>query len=59
MIGAKRSGATVFLSPAGNCAQAKSTRPDGLRLVKVSTLGGAVAALDDLRAGRTADLAHC
>ena len=59
MIGAKRSGATVFLAPAGNCAQAKATRPDGLRLVKVSSLEDAVAALDDLRAGRTADLPRC
>jgi PDZ domain-containing protein len=59
MIGAKRSGATAFLAPAGNCAQAKATRPDGLRLVKVTNLEGAVTALDDLRAGRTADLPHC
>lgn len=59
MLGARGNGATVFLSPAQNCAQAKSTRPDGLRLVKVTTLESAVNALDDLRAGRTADLPTC
>jgi PDZ domain-containing protein len=59
MAGARQNGATVFLSPVKNCAQAKATKPDGLRLVKVDTLGDAVTALDDLRAGRTADLPHC
>jgi PDZ domain-containing protein len=59
MAGARRNGARVFLSPAKNCAQAKATKPDGLRLVKVDTLAHAVAALDDLRAGRTSDLPHC
>lgn len=59
MLGARGRGATVFLSPAGNCAQARATRPDGLRLVKVRTLSDAVAALDDLRAGRTAGLPRC
>jgi PDZ domain-containing protein len=59
MNGARRNGATVFLSPVENCAQAKATKPDGLRLVKVHTLADAVTALDDLEAGRTADLPHC
>ncbi len=59
MVGARDSGATVFLSPAANCAQARATKPSGLRLVKVATLADAVAALDDLRAGRTADLPRC
>jgi PDZ domain-containing protein len=59
MNGARHNGATVFLSPTENCAQAKATKPDGLRLVKVHTLADAVSALDDLRAGRTADLPHC
>lgn len=52
MIGAKRDGATVFLTPADNCAQASNSVPDGLKLVKVSTLDGAVKALADLRAGK-------
>jgi Lon-like protease len=59
MIGARHNGATVFLSPAGNCAEARSTVPDGLRLVKVGTLDSAVTALDALRAGRTAALPRC
>jgi PDZ domain-containing protein len=59
MIGARDTGATVFLAPAKNCAEARATVPDGLRLVKVSTLDGAVAALDDLRAGRAAALPGC
>ena len=51
MIGAKRAGATVFLVPAGNCAEAKEHHPAGLRLVKVSTLSGAVTALKSLSSG--------
>jgi PDZ domain-containing protein len=47
-------GATVFLTPAADCAQALRAAPPGLRLVKVSTLGGAVRALEALRAGRPA-----
>jgi PDZ domain-containing protein len=59
MIGARHNGATVFLSPAANCSEARSTVPDGLRLVKVTALSDAIAALDALRAGRTADLPRC
>jgi Lon-like protease len=44
---AKRDGATVFLVPRGECSEATATAPDGLRLVPVSTLRGAV---EDLRA---------
>lgn len=53
MIGAKDRGATVFLSPAENCAEAQSRKPGGLTLIKVSTLKGALAALATLRAGGT------
>jgi PDZ domain-containing protein len=53
MIGAKERGATVFLSPAENCPEAKSTKPDGIALIKVSTLKGALAALRTLRSGGT------
>jgi len=59
MIGARHNGATVFLSPAENCAEARSTVPDGMRLVKVRALSDAIASLDALRAGRTADLPRC
>lgn len=52
MVGAREAGAKVFLTPAGNCAEALSNAPKGLRLVKVDTLASAVSALDSLRAGR-------
>jgi PDZ domain-containing protein len=52
IAGARAQGATVFLVPAANCADAAGAAPAGLRLVKVSTLAGAVHALESLRAGR-------
>jgi PDZ domain-containing protein len=52
MAGARAQGATVFLAPAGNCSDALSAVPAGLRLIKVSTLSGAVSALEALQAGR-------
>lgn len=51
MIGARSSGATVFLTPSADCAVAAETAPDGLRLVRIDTLQGAVEALEALRAG--------
>jgi Lon-like protease len=45
-------GATIFLTPATSCGEALRAAPPGLRLVKVSTLSGAVAALEALRAGK-------
>lgn len=54
MIAAKREGATVFLTPAANCAEARETAPDDLRLVKVETLDDAVTALEALRRGKGA-----
>jgi PDZ domain-containing protein len=52
MVGARDSGATVFLTPADNCAEATKAAPDGLRLVKADTLHDAVLALDALRTGK-------
>jgi len=51
MIGAKRAGAKIFLVPADNCGEAQAHHPSGLRLVKVSTLSGAVDALKSLNSG--------
>ena len=51
---ARDAGATVFLVPARNCVEAVSERPDGLELVKVETLEGAVDALTAIGAGRPA-----
>jgi PDZ domain-containing protein len=52
MAAARAAGATVFLTPAANCTDTAGAVPSGLRLVKVSTLSGAVAALRALKAGR-------
>lgn len=52
MAAARAAGATVFLAPAANCADTAGAVPPGLRVVKVSTLRGAVAALTALRAGK-------
>lgn len=51
MIAARDVGATVFLVPADNCAEAVSSAPDGLTLVRVGTLDDAVQSLDTLRDG--------
>lgn len=53
MRGAKARGATVFLVPADNCAEAAKTKPGGLTLVKVSTLDDALDGLATLRAHGT------
>ena len=50
---ARDAGATVFLVPAENCAEAREKAPDGLELVKVATLAEAVAGLEALNDGRT------
>ena len=52
MAAARAAGATIFLTPAANCADTKGAVPAGLRLVKVSTLRGALAALKAMKAGR-------
>jgi PDZ domain-containing protein len=52
MISAREAGATVFLVPVGNCAEAVQRAPAGLRLVRVGTLVDAVHALDQLRGGQ-------
>lgn len=53
LVGARDKGATVFLVPSANCADAAANRPDGLLLVDVATLDGAVQALDTIRDGGT------
>nr|WP_239028422.1 PDZ domain-containing protein [Pseudonocardia acidicola] len=54
MRAARDAGATVFLVPSDNCAEAVANAPSGLQLVRVADLKGAVSALDSLRAGRPA-----
>lgn len=57
MMAAREAGAETFLVPAGNCDEAKQRIPDGLRLIRVESLAGAVRALEDLEAGR--DVPSC
>jgi len=51
MLAAREAGATIFLVPADNCAEARSAHEDGLQLVKVDTLTTAVDALNTISAG--------
>ncbi len=48
---ARRDGATVFLVPKAECADAQSELPKGLRLIPVTTLKGAVGSLVALETG--------
>ncbi|WP_328363695.1 hypothetical protein OG800_31150 [Streptomyces sp. NBC_00445] len=49
---ARRDGATVFLVPKDECGDAESELPEGLRLIPVTTLKGAVSALVALESGK-------
>jgi Lon-like protease len=51
MLAAHEAGATVFLVPTDNCAEARGGSDDGLELLKVETIGQAVDALHMLSAG--------
>ena len=52
MAGARAAGATVFLTPAANCPDTAGAVPAGMRLIKVSSLSGAIRDLTALKAGR-------
>ena len=58
IAGAKKAGATVFLAPAGECADARSVAPSSMTLVKVTTLKGALDALAAIDSG-TGSFPHC
>jgi Lon-like protease len=53
MIAAREAGAVAFLVPADNCQEAQGDHPDGLQLIKVSSLHQALGALQTLRGGGT------
>ena len=53
MVGARDAGATVFLTPAANCADTAGAVPAGLRVVKVATLSQAVSDLEAIKAGKS------
>ncbi|NYV77387.1 S16 family serine protease [Streptomyces sp. UH6] len=55
---AARDGATVFLVPRAECRDALTELPEGLRLVPVTSLRGAVTSLEALRTGK-GDVPSC
>lgn len=57
ILAAHEAGASVFLVPTDNCEEAKSAHEDGMDLVKVENLEGAVDALKALSGGGEAP--HC
>ncbi len=52
LVAARAAGAAVFLTPAGNCAEARLLIPAGLRLVKVTSLHEALGSLAVIRSGQ-------
>jgi PDZ domain-containing protein len=52
MAGARAAGATIFLTPAANCSNTTGAVPAGLRLVKVSSLAGAISDLRAIEQGK-------
>ena len=52
IIAARKAGAKVFMTPAANCGEAAKVDADGMRLVRVENLKGALDALSSVRAGR-------
>jgi len=53
MVAARNAGATVFLTPVGNCADTAHAVPAGLRVVRVSTLNQAISDLEAIKAGKS------
>ncbi|ETA01297.1 PDZ domain-containing protein [Frankia sp. B2] len=59
ILGARASGASIFLVPAGNCGDARAIDSGGPRLVKVESLAGALKAVDALRTNPAAAVPSC
>ncbi len=57
MIGARRVGARWFLAPADNCSEVVGHIPDGLHVVRISTLHGARQAVEAIAQGGSATAA--
>ncbi|MEH0111071.1 S16 family serine protease [Tersicoccus sp. MR15.9] len=51
MVGARDAGAKVFLAPGANCSDVVGHVPDGLTVVRVDTLDGAVHAVETAASG--------
>ena len=54
LIAAREAGATTFLVPSNNCEEAKQNVPDGLQLVRVDSLDGAIESLQSIGDGGVA-----
>jgi PDZ domain-containing protein len=59
MIGAKQAGAQWFLAPASNCSDVRGHVPDGLHVVKISTLHEARLDVEKIAAGTGTGLPTC
>jgi PDZ domain-containing protein len=59
LVGARRAGADYFLAPSVNCDEVRNHVPDGLQVVKVSTLTDARRAMDAIASGRPEGLPAC
>jgi Lon-like protease len=59
IVGAKENGATTFLVPAANCEAAAAAGIDGIKLVRVDTLGSAVRSLKQLHDDPSARVPSC
>ncbi|QZY30109.1 YlbL family protein [Nocardioides coralli] len=59
IAGARQDDAELFLVPADNCNDAAESPHGDMRLVRVETIGDAVAALEAWTADRDADLPSC
>ncbi|MGC5628342.1 YlbL family protein [Georgenia sp. Z1344] len=59
MVGAVDDGAEWFLAPAANCAETVGYVPDGLQVVRVTTLAEAQTAVEEIAAGRGDELPGC
>lgn len=59
MIAAKRDGASWFLAPADNCSEVIGNIPDGLTVVKATTLDDAYKSLVAIGKGETSGLPAC
>ncbi|MEJ7635757.1 PDZ domain-containing protein [Aeromicrobium sp.] len=59
MAGASDDGATIFLVPAANCAEAVDGDDHGLKLVKVTKLSDAISSLEALATNPKASVPSC
>lgn len=59
MIAAKKSGANLFLVPSGNCQEATGQVPEGLSVVSVRDLAGALAAIELVKSGQPIPALKC